>query len=74
MFVSNAVFNSLGFAFYSTLLNWGRSTLGVIPFVLLGANWYGAKGVMAGYGLGAVLSGLIAIALCYRVVNRVETR
>ena len=74
MFVSNAVFNSLGFAFYSTLLNWGRSTLGVIPFVWLGAHWYGAKGVMAGFGLGAVFSGLIAITLCYRVVNKIAAR
>ena len=73
-FVSNAAFNSLGFAFYSTMINWGRSTLGVIPFVWLGGHWYGARGVMVGYGLGAVLTGLIAIWLCYRVVGRVQAK
>src|SRR5690606_8087735 len=35
LFVANAAFNNLGFAFYSTALNWGRATLGVVPFIWL---------------------------------------
>lgn len=72
LFVSNAAFNNLGFAFYSTALNWGRSTLGVIPFVWLGAQWYGAKGALAGYGLGVIIFGAIAGVLCFRVLKRLE--
>ena len=74
LFVANAAFNNLGYAFYSTALNWGRSTLGVIPFVWLGAQWYGAQGAMAGYGLGVVLFGVAALILSFRVVARLQTR
>ena len=73
LFVANAAFNNLGYAFYSTALNWGRSTLGVIPFVWLGQHWYGAKGAMAGYGLGVVFFGVFGCLLCFRVVARLQT-
>jgi len=72
LFVANAAFNNLGFAFYSTILNWGRATLGVIPFVWLGARWFGATGVLAGYGLGVVVFGVVGAVLCLRVVSRIE--
>ncbi len=70
LFVANAAFNNLGFAFYSTALNWSRATLGVIPFVWLGAEWYGVRGVLAGYGLGVIVFGLIGAGLCFRVLAR----
>ncbi|WP_246717406.1 MATE family efflux transporter [Oricola nitratireducens] len=74
LFVANAAFNNLGFALYSTLLNWGRSTLGVIPFVWLGAQYYGATGVIAGWALGAVVFGIAAVFLCFRVIGTIEQR
>lgn len=74
LFVANAAFNNLGFALYSTVLNWGRSTLGVIPFVWLGAHWYGARGVLAGYGLGVVSFGVLGAIGCYRVLDRIARR
>jgi putative MATE family efflux protein len=74
LFVANAAFNNLGFAFYSTALNWGRATLGVMPFVWLGGHWYGAVGVLAGYGLGVVLFGVVGVWLSFRVVKRMEHR
>ncbi|WP_245415252.1 MATE family efflux transporter [Hoeflea marina] len=74
LFVANAAFNNLGFALYSTLFNWGRSTLGVIPFVWYGSKWYGATGALAGYGLGAVVFGLAAGVVCIRVVRDLVTR
>ena len=70
LFVANAAFNNLGYAFYSTALNWGRSTLGVIPFVWLGQSWFGAKGALAGYGLGVIAFGLVGIWWCFRVVGK----
>ena len=74
MFVANAAFNNLGFAFYSTILNWGRATVGVIPFITIGGRLYGAKGVMAGYGLGAVVFGIISAWLCAKVLRELDTR
>ncbi|MEO0543655.1 MAG: MATE family efflux transporter [Pseudomonadota bacterium] len=74
LFVANAAFNNLGFALYSTLFNWGRSTLGVIPFVWLGSQWYGPQGAIAGWGLGAVIFGLGAVIVCFRVIGRIEIR
>lgn len=74
LFVANAAFNNLGYAFYSTMLNWGRSTLGVIPFVWLGSHWYGTMGVMAGYGLGVVLFGVVSVVLCFRVLRQLERK
>lgn len=73
LFVANAAFNNLGFALYSTLFNWGRSTLGVIPFVWLGSRLYGAEGALAGYGLGAIIFGIASILVCFRVIARLET-
>jgi putative MATE family efflux protein len=71
LFVANAAFNNLGFPGYATVFNWGRSTLGVIPFVWAGANLYGAKGIVAGWGLGAVVFGLASAIVCFRLVRRI---
>ncbi|MEP5153061.1 MATE family efflux transporter [Planktotalea sp.] len=73
LFVANASFNNLGHPFYSTWLNWGRHTLGTIPFVILGAAWYGAPGVLIGQAIGGVLFGIAALVLAMRVMRKVET-
>ena len=41
VFVANAAFNNLGFVLYSTALNWGRATLGVLPFIWIGGHYFG---------------------------------
>lgn len=74
LFVANAAFNNLGFALYSTALNWGRATLGVMPFIWLGGQWYGLKGVLAGYGLGVVLFGVLGVVLVSRVLAQLQAR
>jgi len=66
LFLSNAAFNTLGKPRLSTLLNWGRATLGTIPFVALGGMMAGAPGVLAGNMLGGILFGAVAVWLCYR--------
>jgi putative MATE family efflux protein len=73
LFVANAAFNNLGFALYSTMFNWGRSTLGTIPLVLLGAKLAGAEGVLAGWGLGTVIFGIGAVIVCFRVIRYIDT-
>ena len=72
LFVANAAFNNLGYALFSTVLNWGRATLGVVPFVWLGGLWFGPRGVVAGSALGALVFGLIATWLCYRVIGKLQ--
>lgn len=61
LFVANASFNNLGKPFYSTTLNLGKATLGTLPFVYFGAQWFGALGVIYGQALGSVLFGVIGI-------------
>ena len=72
VFVANAAFNNLGFAVYSTVLNWSRATLGVVPFIWLGGQFYGLKGVLAGYGLGVVLFGVVGVWGCFKVLARLQ--
>lgn len=73
LFVANAAFNNLGHPLYSTLFNWGRATLGVIPFVHYGKAW-GAEGVLAGWGLGAIAFGVASMAVCFHVVAKLPER
>ncbi len=73
LFVANAAFNNLGFPGYATLLNWGRATLGTIPFVYLGAR-FGPEGVVIGQALGSVLFGVAAVALAFVVAERLHRR
>ncbi|MEN0087839.1 MAG: MATE family efflux transporter [Pseudomonadota bacterium] len=72
LFVANSAFNNLGYAFYSTVFNWGRATVGVIPFVYLGGLWYGAPGVLVGWGLGAVVFGVVAVLVAFRTMRTME--
>ena len=74
VFVANAAFNNLGFALYSTTLNWGRATLGVVPFIWLGAHFGGLKGLLAGYGLGVVLFGVIGVWGSFKVLAQLEQK
>jgi Na+-driven multidrug efflux pump len=69
LFVGNAAFNNLGFPLLSTAFNWGRATLGTIPFVAYGAA-YGPLGVQIGQAAGSVLFGIGAVVVAFRVVGR----
>ncbi|MES2906696.1 MAG: MATE family efflux transporter [Pseudomonadota bacterium] len=72
LFTANAVFNNLDFPLTSTFFNWSRATLGVIPFVYVFGDAYGAKGVMIGQGIGALVFGFVAVAVSFLLVNRLE--
>ncbi|WP_300012120.1 MATE family efflux transporter [uncultured Roseobacter sp.] len=69
LFVGNAAFNNMGRPFYSTFLNWGRNTVGMVPLVLLGAWAYGPAGVLIGQALAGVIFGVIAWILAGRVMR-----
>jgi hypothetical protein len=70
LFVVNAIFNTLGFAHYATVLNWSRATLGTIPLVYLGGRLAGAQGVLFAYMAGGILFGCLAVWLCRRLFVR----
>jgi len=70
LFVANTVFNNLGYPLLAMLFNWGRATIGTIPFVLIGARWGGVEGAIVGIGVGAALFGLAATALAFAIVAR----
>jgi putative MATE family efflux protein len=72
LFVANAAFNTLGHARLSTWLNWGRATVGTIPFVEFGSRHAGAEGVLAGNMIGGIGFGLLAVWLCYRLMERLR--
>ena len=73
LFVSNAAFNNLRRPLFSTFLNWGKNTIGVVPFIAIGASIGGAPGVLIGQSIGGVLFGIVGFWLAYRLVKRYES-
>ena len=74
IFVANAACNNLGAPFQSTWVNWGRHTIGTVPFVMVGAAWWGAGGVLIGQAVGGVAFGLLALWLAAGTIRRAEAR
>ena len=73
LFVSNATFNNLNRPTWSTLLNWGRNTIGTVPFVWLGAKWGGAPGILTGQAIGGIFFGLLGVWLAVRLSAQYES-
>ena len=71
LFVCNAACNALGRPQYATALNWGRATLGTVPFVTLGSYW-GSKGVLVGHMMGGIAFGLAAVVVVNRLIAQLE--
>ena len=69
-FVSNAAFNNLGRANLSTMFNWGKSTIGTIPFAMVGASYAGPEGVLAGTAVGSIIFGVASVYAAFRIVGR----
>lgn len=74
LFVANASFNNLHHPHWATVFNFGRALLGTIPAVYVGAQWYGAPGVMAGEAFGALLFGSLAILAAFRLTRRLDAQ
>ena len=70
IFVANASFNNLDHPIYSTLINWGRHTLGTWPFAIVGGHLAGASGVLLGQALGGVIFAAVAWWLAMRVMEQ----
>lgn len=74
LFVANSAFNNLGFPLLATAFNWGKATIGTVPFCLVGARLGGAEGLMLGQAAGAVLFGVGGVWAAYRSVDRITGR
>ncbi|MFE1602591.1 MATE family efflux transporter [Methylobacterium sp. ID0610] len=74
LFLANASFNNLGFPLLSTAVNWGRATLGTMPFAALGAHLGGPEGMIVGIGAGSLIFGSGALIAAFRVVGILERR
>jgi len=71
-FVAQAAFNNLGKPHWSTVTNWGRATIGTVPFLHAGAMIAGAAGMLVGSALGSVIFGTVAVAAAYWLTSQIE--
>lgn len=71
LFVANASFNNLGAPVRATLFNWGRATLGTIPFAMAGAAFDGPAGALIGVMLAGMLFGAAATVSAHHVLLRI---
>ncbi|MDC0505965.1 MATE family efflux transporter [Candidatus Gracilibacteria bacterium] len=74
VFVANAVFNNVGLAKKSTIINFLKATIFTMPFVYYGAQNYGASGVLYGQSIGSIFIGIIALWWCFRSINHVDKK
>ena len=74
IFVANATCNNLGAAYQSTLVNWGRHTIGTVPLAWGLSHYWGAQGVLIGQALGGVIFGILGIWLAYRIILATPAR
>jgi putative MATE family efflux protein len=74
IFMANAACNNLGRPFMSTLINWGRHTIGTVPLAWWFAQYWGAQGVLIGQALGGVIFGILGVWLAYRMIIATPAR
>jgi putative MATE family efflux protein len=74
LFIANASFNNLHRPGLATAFNFARVFLGIIPAVYFGAEYYGAKGVIAGEALGSVVFGLVGVIAVFVLIRTLEDR
>lgn len=73
-FVAQAAFNNLGRPTLSTLYNWGKATLGTVPFAYAGVALAGVEGMMVGTAIGSVVFGIASVAHAFRITQHLEQR
>ena len=74
LFIGNAACNNLGRPTWSTAMNWLRNTLGIIPFLWLGREFYGLDGIVVGPAIGGIIFGIAGYMVAQYLVNQRERR
>lgn len=74
LYVSNASFNNLGKPLYSTLFNWIKDGVFMLPLCIWGASAFGAAGVVYGQGMAWVASGIASAIFGWWFIGQVENR
>ncbi|WP_243834589.1 MATE family efflux transporter [Psychromonas algarum] len=72
--VAMSFLNNVGHAKVATLLNAGKMFFGIIPFVSLGAYYYGAQGILVGQAVASIIFSLIAIVICYKNLSKLKAQ
>ena len=57
---------------YSTLFNWVKDGVVMLPFCMMGGAIYGSVGVVYGQGLAYVFAGILSVIFGWWFINRVE--
>lgn len=71
-FVAQAAFNNLGRPGLSTWFNWGKATLGTVPFAMAGSRLGNVEGIMVGTAIGSVIFGIASVAWAFRISDELE--
>ncbi len=74
LFIAIAVFNNLGKPFHSTLLNFGRATLGTWPFIIVFSLFMGAEGILFGQAIGSVIFGCLGFYMAKKYITELEAK
>jgi len=72
LFVTNAAFNNLGRPLWATALNWARQTVGVLPFIWVGAQLGDLRGIAYGAALGSIPFALLAAFLAFKLISHMS--
>ena len=73
-FVTNALFNNLRAATYATQFNFGKATVGTMPFAYFGGMWGGPLGVYWGVFIGAAIVAVLGVWVCERHIRKLRAR
>jgi putative MATE family efflux protein len=74
LFIGNAACNNLGHPAWSTVMNWLRNTLGLVPFLWLGREYYGLDGIVVAPAIGGIIFGIAGYMVAQYLVNFRERR
>jgi putative MATE family efflux protein len=71
-FVTNALFNNLRAATYATQFNFGKATVGTMPFAYFGGLWGGPLGIYWGILIGAAIVAALGVWVCERHIRQLR--
>jgi len=74
LFIGNAACNNLGHPAWSTVMNWLRNTLGLVPFLWLGREYYGLDGIVVAPAISGIIFGIAGYMVAQYLVNLREQR